>query len=78
AVQHAIEGKQPRYSDQAGRDWAGVIVADVLGLDATKDKRRIKKMIEAWLHSGALVKGTKTGPIRKPVPTIEVGEWATE
>ncbi len=78
AVQHAIDGKQPRYSDQAGNDWVGVIVADVLGMDASKDKRRIKKMIEAWLHSGALVKGTKSGPIRKPVPTIEVGEWATE
>ncbi|UWR32232.1 helicase RepA family protein [Sulfitobacter sp. W027] len=78
AVQHAIEGKHPRYSDQSGKDWAGVIVADVLGLDALKDKRRIKKMIEAWLHSGALVKGSKTGPIRKPVPTIEVGEWANE
>jgi len=78
AVQHAIEGKHSRYSDQSGKDWAGVIVAEVLGLDAVKDKRRIKKMIEAWLHSGALVKGTKTGPIRKPVPTIEVGEWANE
>lgn len=78
SVQNAIEGKHPRYSDQAGKDWAGCIVADVLGLDADKDKRRIKKMIAAWLQSGALVKGTKLGPIRKPVPTIEVGEWATE
>ncbi|WP_414898814.1 AAA family ATPase [Rhodovulum sp. YEN HP10] len=78
AVQQAIEGKHPRYSDQAGDDWAGVIVAEVLGLDATSDRKRIKKMIETWLRSGALVKGQKTGPIRKPVPTVEVGEWATE
>lgn len=78
AVQNAIEGKHPRYSDQAGDDWAGVIVAEVLGLDASKDKRRVKKMIADWLKSGALVKGSKIGPIRKPVPTVEVGEWATE
>lgn len=77
-VQQAIEGKQPRYSDQAGDDWAGVIVAQVLGLNAATDKKRIKRMIEAWLKSGGLVKGTKEGPIRKPVPTVEVGEWATE
>ena len=57
--------------------WAGVTVAEVLGLDAVSDRKRIKKMIEAWLKSGALVKGQKTGPIRKPVPTLEVGEWAT-
>ena len=77
-VQRAIDGKHPRYSEQSGDDWAGVIVAHVLGLDATADSRRIKALIEAWLKSGALVKGTKIGPIRKPVPTVEVGEWATE
>ncbi len=52
-------------------------VAEVLGLDAEADRKRIKKMIETWLKSGALVRRQKAGPIRKPVPTIEVGEWAT-
>ncbi|WP_199913714.1 hypothetical protein [Tateyamaria sp. Alg231-49] len=45
-------------------------VAEVLGLDATADHKRTKKMIEAWPKSGALVNGQKTGPIRKPVPTV--------
>ncbi len=67
--------------EEAGRifnsAWAGGIVADVLGLDAASDRKRIKKMIEAWLKSGAFVKGEKQGPSRKPVPTVEVGEWAT-
>jgi hypothetical protein len=76
-VQPAIEGKQPRYSDQAGDDWAGNIVAAILGLDPVADKKRIKRMIETWLKSGALVKGSMEGPSRKPVPTVEVGEWAT-
>jgi hypothetical protein len=78
AVQNAIEGKSPRYSDQAGEDWAGVIVANVLGLDASTDKRRIKRMIETWITSGALVKVTREDKKRMPRPCIEVGEWATE
>ena len=76
AVQKAIDEKQPRYSDQAGDEWGGVLIAEVLQLDPEKDRRRIKKMIEAWLKSGALVKGTKEGPQRRNVPTLEVGEWA--
>ncbi|EAP78245.1 AAA family ATPase [Roseovarius nubinhibens] len=78
AVQNAIDGKQPRYSDQAGIEWAGVIVAEVLGLDPTKDKRRIKKMIEAWLQSGALAKCQVNDGNRRPRPCLEVGEWATQ
>jgi len=78
AVQNAIDGKGLRYSDQAGDDWVGCIVADVLGMDATADRKRIKRIIETWVQSGALVKGSKPGPQRKPVPTVEVGEWATE
>ncbi|UWR33734.1 helicase RepA family protein [Sulfitobacter sp. W027] len=78
AVQHAIEGKHPRYSDQSGKDWAGVIVAEVLGLDATNDKRRIRKMIEAWLHSGALIKSPIIDANRRTRPCLEVGEWASE
>jgi len=78
AVQHAIEGKLPRYSDQSGKDWAGVIVAEVLGLDATNDKRRIKKMIEAWLRSGALIKSPIIDENRRTRPCLEVGEWASE
>ena len=79
-VQNAIEGKHPRFSDQAGDDWAGVIVADVLGLDVASDKKRIKKIINAWLKSGALVKAMTDGPQRRQVPVVEVevGEWATE
>lgn len=78
AVQNAIDGKQPRYSDQAGIEWAGVIVAEVLGLDPTKDKRRIKRMIEAWLQSGALAKCQVNDGNRRPRPCLEVGEWATQ
>jgi hypothetical protein len=76
-VQNAIDGRHLRYSDQAGADWVGCTIAATLGLKPDADRRRVKKLIEAWLKSGALVKGQKEGPIRKPVPTVEVGEWAT-
>ncbi|MBZ0129916.1 MAG: AAA family ATPase [Rhodobacteraceae bacterium] len=76
AVQRAIDGKGLRYSDQVKDGWAGDVMAETLGLDAQTDRPRIRKMIEAWLKSGALVKGNKPGPQRKPVVTLEVGEWA--
>ncbi|MEY8838897.1 recombinase RecA, partial [Cribrihabitans sp. XS_ASV171] len=77
AVQRALDGKDLRYSDQAGDEWAGVTVAEVLGLDAVADKKRLKKMIEAWIKSGALVKAEKPDGKRKLRPCLEVGEWAT-
>ena len=76
-VQQAIDGKHPRYSHQVGDDWAGCIVADVLGMNATADLKRIKRIIEEWLKSGALVKVQVEGDYRKKRPCLEVGEWAS-
>ncbi|WP_439524658.1 AAA family ATPase [Marivita sp.] len=78
AVQHAIDGKGLRYSDQVKEGWAGDVMAEILGLDAKSDRKRIKRIIETWLSNGALVKGEKPGAQRKRVVTLEVGEWATE
>ena len=76
AVQHAIDGKGYRFSEQSGNEWAGYVVAEILNLDSDGDKKRIKKIIAAWVRSGALLKGSKEGPQRRQVPTLEVGEWA--
>lgn len=78
AVQIALNDSGLRYSDQVKEGWAGDLVAEKLGLDAAADRKRIKRIIETWLTNGALVKGEKLGPQRKPVVTLEVGEWATE
>jgi hypothetical protein len=53
---------------------------NVLGLDATVDRKRIKQIIETWLKSGALVKVKVKvrGDDRKERPCLKVGEWATE
>lgn len=80
-VQRALDGKDTlscRFSDQAGDDWAGVTVAETLGLDATADRKRIKKMIEAWLKSGALKKVKLPDAKRMERPCLEVGEWANQ
>ncbi|UWR03757.1 AAA family ATPase [Ruegeria conchae] len=76
AVQKALDGKGLRYSDQAREDWAGLTIAEVLALDACSDRIRIKKMIEAWLKSGALKKVKLLDAKRMERPRLEVGEWA--
>lgn len=83
AVQNEIErrcdsGRHPRSSDKAGSDWVGHIVAEVLGLDAQDDRRRINKIVSDWLKSGALVKAEAMDANRMKRPVIEVGEWAVE
>jgi hypothetical protein len=80
AVQNEIDkrcnaGNPPRFSDQT-EEWAGHIVAEFLDMDATDDKRRIKKIMNDWIKSGALKKGVMIDAKREKKPTIEVGEWA--
>jgi AAA domain-containing protein len=77
-VQRALDGKELRYSDRSHDKWAGNVVADVLGLDADRDRKRIKKMIEAWLKSGALQKVNIKDQNRVGRPCVEVGEWAAK
>ena len=51
-------------------------MAEVLDLDPKSDSKRISSLLAGWLKAGALVKGSKEGPQRKRVLTLEVGEWA--
>ncbi len=75
AVQRAIEAapKPLRYSDQA-TPWVGGVVAQVLGFDPQDDRKRIRRMIEAWLKSGALVKKDLKDDSRQSRPFICVGD----
>ena len=77
-AQEAIDGHDYRYSDQAGKEWAGVVIAEVLSLKLPKDKLRIKKMIEIWLQNSALKKAVKKLDNGKTGPVLEVGEWASK
>lgn len=81
-VQRAVDsacrdGKPPRFSDQAS-DWVGVIIAEIIGLDAKDDRTRIKKLLAEWLKNKALMKVEHEDAKRNKRPCVEVGEWATE
>lgn len=83
AIQNAVyrrceEGAPPRFSDQSGMHWVGHIVAEVTGLDADGDKKRIKKLVAEWIRNGALRKAELVDAKRMKRPCVEVGEWATE
>lgn len=82
-VQQAIwrrceDRNPPRFSDQAGADWVGCLVADVLRMDADDDRARIKKILSQWMKSGALKKGEFIDHNRAKRPVVEVGKWASE
>ncbi|WP_436398611.1 AAA family ATPase [Roseobacter sp. S98] len=77
-VQRALEGKALRYSDKSGDLWAGLTVAEMLGIDVASHRKRIKQMIEAWLKSGALIKVRIKDENRIERPCLEVGEWANQ
>jgi hypothetical protein len=68
----------PRFSDQAGSDWIGAVIADICGLDVDADKARIKEVLKSWMATGALVKSEWMDAKRMKRPVIEVGEWAFE
>jgi hypothetical protein len=83
AVQKAIQAawdndQPPRASNQAKTDWAGLIVAETLGLDAARDRARITRMIKTWQANGALREIQHEDSKRNKRPYLEVGEWATE
>lgn len=83
AIQNQIakrcdQGQPPRFSDKAGDDWVGHIVAEFLDLDAHSDRRRINKILSDWIRSGALRKAELMDQHRKMRPCVEVGEWAVE
>lgn len=76
-VQKAVDGQDYRFSEQA-EDWIGYTIAEILGLDASGDRPRIKQLINTWLKSNALKKVQKKLASGKTAPVVEVGEWAHE
>ncbi len=69
-----VRDGQFRESSQA-KQWVGLVVADVLGLDATDARAResIKTAIRAWLKDGTLVIVEALDDARKPRKFIGAG-----
>jgi len=76
--QRCDDGNPPRFSDKSRDGWIGELAAEILGLDLDEDLAKVKKIVAAWLKSGALRKGEFTDSKRMKRPCIEVGEWAFE
>jgi len=74
-VQLAIDAGEYGENVQA-KDWAGLVVADVLGFDLEEkaDKERIKSLIRTWKGNKALtVKREHDG--KRERPFLVVGNW---
>ena len=78
-VQVAVEAGRWRQNSQA-KDWVGIAVAQVLGLDPTNKphKSKITGMLNAWLATGMLVVVEGEDETRRKRPYVEVGERATD
>jgi hypothetical protein len=69
--------ENPPREDSQANDWAGAIVAEVLGLDLAKrsEKARIKTMLKTWIDTGVLrVERISHGPKRREASFDFAGE----
>lgn len=78
AVQRAVDGLEEPRSDAQAVNWVGHAVAEVLGLDADDDSKRIKAMLKDWTKSGVFRKEARICADRKEHPVIVVGEWIND
>lgn len=70
----AQDGSPARESVQA-KDWAGIVVAELLGLDLgkTAEKARVKTMLRKWIETGVLTVEKVKNEKGKDVPLIYPG-----
>ena len=76
-VQRRIDAMDapPRASEQSP-EWAGVVVADVIGADLSQKaaKRRVKAVLADWVKSGVLaVEKRRDDAVRRDVPVVVTG-----
>jgi hypothetical protein len=62
-------------ADPRAKDWIGHAVADVLGLDVTAERKRLKKILAAWFKNGVLAIEPREDAHRKSRPFVVLGDW---
>ena len=77
-IQRAIASpdEHRKFVSYQSKEWAGLLVAEVLDLDPEKDRRRILTLLKTWVKNGALVEGEIKNKNYKLKPAYEVGVWA--
>ena len=75
AVQQKISGGEWRANDQA-TDWAGLAVAEVLGLDIKEPAVRhsVKRLLRTWVANGVLKEEERKDATRRSRKYIIVGD----
>lgn len=64
--------------DVQSKDWIGVLVAEVCGLDKNDDQRRLKDIIKQWIDTDMLRYVEDFDDQRRPRIFVEVGTWHTD
>lgn len=75
-IAERAEGDTPARESVQAKEWAGLIVAEVLGLDPSKkgDKARIATILRKWIETGVLAREhLPVGANRKAVPCVVPG-----
>lgn len=77
AVQRAVaDGKWRK--DPRSPQWVGHVVAQVIGMDVEKDRRRISAVIKEWVKNGVLVEVEGEDEKHNPRWFVKEGKWITE
>lgn len=74
AMQNLV-GNSIWWEDSRSKEWVGIPVAEALLLDVEKDKKRIIRMLKAWLSEGALEVVEDQDERRKTRKRVVVGRW---
>ena len=64
-------GAADHKENEQAATWAGLVVAELLGLDATRDKPLIKAMLPEWIEAGHLQVAIQRDHHRKPAKYIK-------
>jgi hypothetical protein len=65
-----------RYQKAAqSKDWVGYAVAEVVGLDATKDRGLLNRILKTWFANGVLATEERFDNHRKPHLFVIPGSW---
>ncbi len=77
AVQRAVAEGQYR-KDPRSSEWVGNITAQILGMNAETDRKRLSAILAEWIRNGVLAVVEKEDEFRKLKPFVEVGKWISE
>lgn len=76
-VMRAI-GEKPRRAREQAKDWVGHLIGDLLEIETVEKsvgRKRVKRMIDAWIRSGALEEVNLEDENREKRPFVKLGNW---